>query len=600
MLPALARRGPDAEGLYEFPGAALGHRRLSILDLSPAGNQPMIDASGQYGLVFNGCIYNFLDLRRELEAKGVRIHSQCDTEVLLQGLIVWPIEELLGKLRGMFAFAFWNQRDRSLTLARDRLGVKPLYYAVGASGLAFSSSPASLRAAGLVTELDPASVLEYLEFGHTAGDRCIWSGAAKLPAGCWLRWHAGRAGQPRPYWTLPGVEPQPVTPSRFNAAADEAEALLLESTRLRLIADVKVGALLSAGIDSTLVCWALTRLNADIGTYTVATPGDPADESAAAATTARQLGLSHQIVELPPGSAGNLDDLTAAFGEPFAISSAMAMLRVSAAVRPHATVLLTGDGGDDVFLGYPYHRNFYRAQRLAACLPPGSGAAWRLVRPAVSLLPPLRRAKHLADYATGGLGAITRVHDGLPYYEERRLLGPRLEGLTLASRGIPLAQASARRLLADEQQYEQRVQFSGEFLPKVDGATMYHSLEARSPFLDSALWEFAARLPFSLRLHNGILKSILREVVRRHLGPEIAFRPKQGFTIPVESWLAAGPWKEALVGLGDGNRLETQGWIRPGSLAPVIAGALAAGRVPTQLWRLLVLDRWLDKQGTLS
>jgi len=129
---------------------------------------------------------------------------------------------------------------------------------------------------------------------------------------------------------------------------------------------------------------------------------------------------------------------------------------------------------------------------------------------------------------------------------------------------------------------------------------MYHSLEARSPFLESALWEFAARLPFSLRLHNGILKSILREVVRRHLGPEIAFRPKQGFTIPVETWLAAGPWKEALVRLGDGNRLETQGWIRPGSLAPVIAGALAAGRVPTQLWRLLVLDRWLDKQGTLS
>lgn len=596
MLPALARRGPDAEGLFSFPGATLGHRRLSILDLSPAGNQPMLDATGQFGLVFNGCIYNFLEIRRELEAKGVRIHSQCDTEVLLQGLILWPIEELLGKLRGMFAFAFWNQQDGSLILARDRLGVKPLYYAASPQGLAFASSPASLRDAGIASELDPESVLEYMEFGHTAGDQSIWKNTAKLPAGTWLRWRSGRCEEPRAYWTLPEVEPQPVTEARFTAAADEAEALLLEATRLRLIADVKVGALLSAGIDSSLVCWALTKLNANIGTFTVATPGDPADESADAAATARQLGLSHQIVELPPGSAGNLDDLTAAFGEPFAISSAMAMLRVSAAVRPHATVLLTGDGGDDVFLGYPYHRNFYRAQRLAACLPPGTGAAWRLVRPAVSLVPPLRRAKHLADYATGGLGAITRVHDGLPYYEHHRMLGSRLEQLTLPSRQIPLTQSSARRLLADELRYEQRVQFSGEFLPKVDGATMYHSLEARSPFLDAALWEFASRLPFALRLHNGTLKAILREIVRRHLGPEVAFRRKQGFTIPVETWLAS-LWKDALVALPEQNRLERAGWIRPGSLQPAVQSALAAGRVPTQLWRLLVLDRWLEKQG---
>ncbi len=599
MLPALARRGPDAEGLYEFPGAALGHRRLAILDLSPAGNQPMIDATGQFGLVFNGCIYNFLDLRRELEAKGVRIHSQCDTEVLLQGLILWPVEELLRKLRGMFAFAFWNQRDKSLILARDRLGVKPLYYAAGATGLAFASSPASLREAGLVDQLDPESVLEYFEFGHTAGDRCIWSGAAKLPAGTWLRWRNGHIESPRAYWTLPEVEAEPVTKARFAAAADEAEALLLEATRLRLIADVKVGALLSAGVDSTLVCWALTKLNADIGTFTVATPGDPADESADAAATARQLGLSHQIVELPPGSAGNLDDLTAAFGEPFAVPSAMAMLRVSAAVRPHATVLLTGDGGDDVFLGYPYHRNFFRAQRLAACLPPGTGTAWRWIRPAASLFPALRRAKHLADYATGGLGAITRVHDGLPYYEEHRMIGPRLKALTLPGRQIPLTQASARRLLTDELRYEQRVQFSGEFLPKVDGATMYHSLEARSPLLDSALWEFAARLPFSLRLHNNTLKSILREVVRRHLGPTIAFRRKQGFTIPVETWLVS-LWKDALIRLSKENRLEQQGWILPGSLEPAIQAALQAGRAPAQLWRLLVLDRWLEKQRAIK
>ncbi|HRK23211.1 MAG TPA: asparagine synthase (glutamine-hydrolyzing), partial [Fimbriimonadaceae bacterium] len=509
-----------------------------MLDLSPAGNQPMVDASGQYALVFNGCIYNFMEIRRELEARGVWIQSSCDTEVLLQGLITWEASVLLGKLRGMFAFAFWNNRERSLLLARDRLGVKPLYVLNGDEGLAFASSPSSFRAAGLVDDIDPVAMLEFLEFGHTIEQTCIWRNAWKLAPGTSMSWSNGHRREVSRYWSLPSVEPRPITDSALAAAADEAEELLLEATRLRLTSDVKVGALLSAGIDSTLVCWALRKLKADIGTFTVATPGDPSDESAEAATTARQLDLSHQVVDLPPDGASNLEELTSAYGEPFAISSALAMLRVSAAIRPHATVLLTGDGGDDVFLGYPYHLNFYRAQRLARIVPPGGGTIWRLIRPVVSLSPLLRRAVHLADYATGGLGAITRVHDGLPYYIRKGILGPRLVEMTLSCREIPLSSVSARRLLADELDHEQRVQFSGEFLPKVDGATMYHSLEARSPFLDTVLWEFAARLPFGLRLYGGVLKAVLRKVVRRRLGPAIALRRKQGFTIPVEKWLA--------------------------------------------------------------
>jgi asparagine synthase (glutamine-hydrolysing) len=596
MLPTMARRGPDAEGFHAFPNAAFGHRRLSILDLSPAGSQPMLDPSGRYGLVFNGCIYNFLELRAELEAQGCRFRSQCDTEVLLAGLIAWPVERLLPKLRGMFSFAFWDQQERTLTLVRDRLGVKPLYYTAGEGWLAFASSAASLRAAGLVDVIDPLAVLEFLEFGHTGQDRCIWKNAGKLPPGALLRWRDGKTTGPQSYWTLP--EPDysiPVTSARFNAAVEEAESLLLEATRLRLTADVKVGALLSAGIDSTLVCWALRKLNANIGTFTVGTPGDPGDESAAAAATARQLGLAHEIVELPSTSEDNLDELCQAFGEPFAISSALAMLRVSQAVRPHATVLLTGDGGDDVFLGYPHHKNCLYAQKIARCLPPGSAALWRGLRPLLSANA-LRRPRHLLDYATGGLGAITRVHDGLPYYERHALLGHRLDSLRLAERDIPLSLASGRRLLSDELRYERRVQFSGEFLPKVDGATMHHSLEARAPLLDSAVWEFAARLPYAMRLYQGRLKAIPREIVRRHLGDEIAFRRKQGFTIPVETWLA-GRWRDSLERLADGNLLEREGWVRPGSLRPILGPALAAGRVPVQWWRLLVLNRWLERQG---
>ena len=594
MLPPLARRGPDAEGLYEFPDAVLGHRRLSILDLSPAGNQPMLSGD-RYGLVFNGCIYNFHDIRAELVAAGIPITSQCDTEVLLKGLIHWPLDILLGKLRGMFAFALWDQQTRTLTMARDRLGVKPLYYCGGKHGIAFSSSPASLRAAGLVDRLRPAAVLEYLEFGHTTAESSIWEGSAKLPPGHFMRWSPGREPAIESYWQLPEAEDTPVTQACFDDAVEETEALLLEATKLRLIADVKVGALLSAGIDSSLLCWALRELGADIGTFTVSTPGDPSDESADAAATARQLGLSHQIVSLPEQSGDTLDEFVQAFGEPFAISSGMAMMRVSAAVRPHATVLLTGDGGDDVFLGYPYHLNFWRAQRLGAALPGFAAPLWRAARPLAAAIPALRRPMHLVDYATGGLGAITRVHDGLPFYEGAGLLGEQLRGLQLPERQIPLDTASGRRLLTDELRYEWRVQFSGEFLPKVDGATMFHSLEARSPFLDSRLWEMAARLPFGLRLHGGVLKAILREIARRRLGPEVANRRKQGFTIPVEKWLATR-WKDALEQLARHNRLESEGWARPGSIAPAVDAALAAGKAPVQLWRLLILDRWLAAQ----
>jgi len=597
MLPAMARRGPDAEGFHAFPNAAFGHRRLAILDLSLAGSQPMCDAGGRYGLVFNGCIYNFLELRAELEAEGCRFHSQCDTEVLLAGLIAWPVERLLPKLRGMFAFAFWDQRERTLILVRDRLGVKPLYYTAGDGWLAFASGAASLRAAGLVDTIDPQAILEFLEFGHTAQDRCIWENAGKLPPGTLLRWRDGKTVGPQSYWTLPEPDDSiPATPARFNAAAEEAEALLLEATRLRLIADVKVGALLSAGIDSTLVCWALRKLNANIGTFTVSTPGDPSDEVAAAAATARRLDLAHEIVELPSASGDNLDELCDAFGEPFAVSSALAMLSLSQAVRPHATVLLTGDGGDDVFLGYPHHKNFLLAQKIARCLPPGSAALWRGLRPLFSARS-LRRPRHLLDYATGGLGAITRVHDGLPYYEKHGLLGQRLDGLRLAERDIPLSLASGRRLLSDELRYERRIQFSGEFLPKVDGGAMHHSLEARGPLLDSVLWEFAARLPYSIRLYQGRLKAVPREIVRRHLGNEIAFRRKQGFTVPVETWLA-GRWRGSLESLAEGNLLEREGWLRPGSLRPILRSALATGRVPLQWWRLLVLNHWLERQSS--
>jgi asparagine synthase (glutamine-hydrolysing) len=217
------------------------------------------------------------------------------------------------------------------------------------------------------------------------------------------------------------------------------------------------------------------------------------------------------------------------------------------------------------------------------------------VRPLAGAVPALRRVKHFLDYATGGLGAVTRVHDGLPYYESRQMLGERLGDLHLEQRLMPLSQAAARKLLGDFLQYQQRTWFVAEFMTKIDGSTMYQGLEARSPFLDHVLWEFAAKLPPALRLRGGTLKAVLREMVRRRVSPVVASRKKQGFSIPVEQWLL-GRWKPALERLPESSPLERQGWIRRGALSVSVAEALGKGTVPRQLWFLLVLDHWLRKE----
>ena len=593
MLGSLARRGPDAEGLECWPDAVFGHRRLAIFDLSDAGRQPMLSDDRQVGVLFNGAIYNFLDLRQELEACGHRFRSRCDTEVLVRGYQQWGIDRLVEKLRGMFAFAVWDQARRTLWLVRDRLGVKPLIYTARSGSLAFASTVRALRQAGLAGEIDPAAVAEFLEFGWVTDDRTIYRSVSKLAAGTILEFRDGVI-RTRRYWTLPEADEH--ARITFEEAVEETERLLVEAVKLRLEADVPVGALLSGGIDSSLVCWAMAKLNANIKAFTVGTPGDAMDETPAAVETARLLGLPHQVVDLSAAQPPSLDELISAYGEPFACSSALGMLRVSRAVKPMATVLLTGDGGDDVFLGYPFHNHFRMSQSLSRRLPAFAPALWRTVRPLADALAPLRRPKHFLDYATGGLGAVTRVFDGLPYYQRMGLLGERMASATISRRQIPLSFDSARRLLADYLAYEYGTRFVAEFMTKVDGGTMQHAIEARSPLLDHKLWEFAAALPFSVRLHQGTLKAVLREIARRRIGPQVAFRKKQGFTIPVGSWLA-GRWKGRLEEeFAAGSLLEQGGWLRPGATLRAIHAAARQGRAPNQLWYLLVLESWMKAE----
>lgn len=592
MLPQLARRGPDGHGIASWPGVTLGHHRLAIIDLSELGHQPMLSDDGRVGLVFNGCIYNFREIRERLLKAGHRFRSECDTEVLLRGYLEWGIDKLVPQLRGMFAFAIWDDPRQTLFLVRDRLGVKPLVYAEQEEEIGFASTIAALRAAGLAHHIDADGVLEFLEFGYVTDEASIYREVKKVPPATIVEWNKGKISQ-RCYWSLPPVD----NASRitFEDAVEETERLVIESVRLRLISDVPIGALLSGGIDSTLVCWAMTRLNADAQAFTVGTPKDPSDESAHARAIAQKLGIRHQVVSLDSEEAP-LSELAEAFSEPFACQSALGVMRVSAAVKPFATVLLTGDGGDDVFLGYPYFYNAWRAQRLARRLPAVAPALWQAVRPLMGVARPLRRAKNFLDYTMGGLGAYTRVRDGLPYFEQHGLLGERLRERKLRQRQMSASFDSARALLPEVLAHHRKTEFTGEFMPKVDGGTMYFALEARAPFLDHAMWEFAASLPARIHFQSGQLKAVLREIVRRRVGSDVADRRKQGFTIPAEKWLLT-QWRGSFERLRSSTLLESEGWVRKGTIAPEVDRAVEAGSVPKQLWYLLVLENWLQHQA---
>jgi asparagine synthase (glutamine-hydrolysing) len=591
MTCALARRGPDGEGAESWGACVLGHRRLAIFDLSEAGRQPMLSADGTVGIVFNGAIYNFRELRRELEAQGTLFHSQTDTEVLVEGYRAWGIDRLVEKLRGMFAFGLWDDIARKLFLVRDRLGVKPLVYATTPEGgIAFASHVRALKRAGLVCEIDEQSVVDYLEFGYVPDSRVIYRGATKVAAGEIVEWSEDAGARARTYWTPPAVS-NTDAPS-FDEAVEETERLFLRAVEMRLFADVPVGSLLSGGVDSSLVCWAIAKLGGDITAFTVGTPGDEWDETADARATAERLRIKHRVLALSADDAPTVEEQVSAYAEPFACASALGMLRVSRAVKGEATVLLTGDGGDDVFLGYPEHRHFYLAGRLARRLPATASRAWLKAGAHLPRVGALRRAASFLNYATGGLGAVASAHDGLPVYLREGLLGARLRDATVGQRHIPWSRSSASNLLTEFLDYDRRTRFVGEYLTKVDGATMRHALEARSPFLDQDLWEFAARLPYGVRLRGGQQKAILRELARKHLGERVATGRKRGFGVPVGRWLA-GRWRARLEELLTDSLVEQRGWIDATAARTLLRRTAARGNVPNQLWYVFVLETWL-------
>ena len=594
MVASLERRGPDGYGIESLGPAVLGHRRLAIFDLTDAGRQPMRSADGRAIISFNGAIYNFTDLRKTLERAGRTFRSETDTEVLVEGYQEWGIDGLVHRIRGMFAFAIWDENRQRLFLVRDRLGQKPLAYRASAQGVDFASTTQALAHAGGTTNLNRAAVAEFLEFGCVNEHHSIYDGVTKLAPASILEWTPGAEPVTRRYWVLD--HSGPFDDITYEKALDKTEQLFLDAVQVRLKADVPVGALLSGGIDSAILCWAVKELGADLTAFTVGVPDDPWDESHLAQRTARLLGLKHEILPLAAPSAEHLDEALAAYDEPFAKESAFGMLAISKTVRSSATVLLTGDGGDDIFLGYPRHKILRNAQRLAKFTPPGAPTAWTTLRGLVPRRGLLKRAASFADYIVGGVPAFLSANRGLEWLEERGILGAELSALRPREISARWSLSSARDSLSQYLPYHLSTQFVSEYLTKVDRATMYHGLEARSPLLDQHVWEFASRLPFDVRMKDGRLKALLRGVAERHIDRSTAREAKRGFRIPAQRWVVED-WADITYDYFSNSRLAERGWIEKEPLVDEFERARRVGRCSLQLWSVFVLEGWLRREA---
>jgi asparagine synthase (glutamine-hydrolysing) len=523
----------------------LAHRRLAVIDLTPGGRQPMTDPAGEVVIVFNGEIYNYQDLRTDLEARGRRFRSTSDTEVLLEAYRAWGTG-CLDRLDGMFAFALFDRRDRRLLLARDRAGEKPLFYRHEAGRLWFASELKALLADGSRRPAIDAEALEfYLAYGYVPAPRCILRGFRKLPPGWALVYEAdGDRLHGWRYWDLPA--PAAANGRTADDLADELHGMLRGSVRRRLAADVPVGVLLSGGVDSSLVtAMAAEVAPSPVRTFTITFPGaGKFDEARYARLVAGHFGARHTELAAEPADVDVLPELARQYDEPIADSSMVPTYLVSRLVREHATVALGGDGGDELFGGYPQHRWVQQQAGLRRMVPgPVRSAARRI---AAGLLPTGLRGR---NYLLGGLSdlpeSIAQVNVYFDAGLRRRLLAPgaRPEGpdgrperfkADLCHPGrTPLQLATA----ADFHAY-----LAEDILVKVDRASMLTSLEVRCPFLDHRIIEFAFRdVPDDLRATWRRRKVLLRRLAARLLPPRLDLNRKQGFTLPLDAWFR-GAW----------------------------------------------------------
>jgi asparagine synthase (glutamine-hydrolysing) len=563
----LVHRGPDAWGEYSGEGIALGHTRLAILDIA-GGAQPMATPDGALVIVFNGEIYNFRELRQQLEARGHRFRSDhSDTEVILHGYREWGAEAL-ERLEGMFAFAIWDTRQQRLFLARDRLGIKTLYYASSGGLFLFASEPKAIVRSGLLAaELDASQLESYFMFRASVHPGTLFQGIRKLAPGSWLAWNQpnGMSG-PHSYWKARPLSPGPKT---LDEAAEAVEARLEQSVSAQLVADVPVGIFLSGGVDSSLLA-ALASKHGRAETFTIATRSR-LDEHRYAVAVAGKFGLPIHTCYIGAGDfLRQFEDWAYYNDDPVSDPSALALMMLARQARGQGMkVMLSGEGGDELFAGYNSYLRFLAWRRLGKV--PGAGAVcWRL-------------DSRSADYRQAAPGEFL----GSGHLTTARLRAQ----LLLPGAGGALPTSGANSTLREALIFDQRLRLGDDILPRTDRATMAVSLEGRVPFLDTGLVELANSLPDGCCVHPWLPlgKRVLKKIVRRHLGVWPAYRPKRGFDLPLRTWL-----------LGDlrplvREKLERRAipQLNYDCLRRCYAGCAAgtSSHVPL-LWAWLTLERW--------
>ncbi len=591
MGDALAHRGPDDAGLWHEGPVGLGHRRLGVLDPTPAGHQPMISPDGRYVIVYNGEVYNFLELRKELEGRGLSFHTQCDTEVLLAAYAAWG-EDMPARLNGMFAFAIHDRETGLLFAARDRLGIKPFFHTLRDGCFAFASELTALRKSGFADGgIDANALDDYLAYLYIPAPRTIFRHVFKLGPGEKLRFHRGRL-EIASYW-----RPQYAVDEEWtlDTAADTYRELLWDAVRLRMRSDVPLGAFLSGGLDSSSVTAALADQSVrPVKTFSIGFDDAEADELAYARLAARHLGTDHTEAVLTPDMADLLPPLARHFGEPFADSSALPMWLVSRLARDQVTVTLSGDGGDELFAGYTWlHMNHRVAayRRVPGLLRRSLDAGLRLL-PATPRTGKLRRFS--ADAFLTADESFRRRLTCFTAAERRALYTP---DFTVADGRDRYGEhcAAARELSDDDRMlYLDTVMYlPDDILAKVDRMSMAHGLEARVPLLDHRLVEFAATVPFALKYAGGVSKIVAKHAMRDTLPPALLTQRKRGFSIPIDRW-----FRESLGAMYEETVLAPDARCTACLQAHALRSYLHRHRSGKEnfghrLWALLVLEHWL-------
>ena len=626
MLDAMAHRGPDDRGTEVLAGGALvlGHLRLSILDLSPLGHQPMASTDRSAWIVYNGEVYNFREVRAELTSLGWRFRSDSDTEVILAAYGQWGLEAV-DRFRGMFAFALWDGTRRRLHLCRDRFGVKPLYYSVRGGVLAFASESKALNCAGYTDRsVDPVSVAEFVQYGFISAPRSVFADVATVRPGtiCTFDEHLQR--HERVYWQakdlFDGAEATRLQ-AEVGALPDESlldrvEASLQQAFQYRMVADVPVGLFLSGGIDSSLVATLLARRSGvRLKTFTIGYGASEFDETVYARQVAETLGATHVELEVSPQAALDLAmEIPEIADEPIGDSSLVPTLMVSRLARQHVKVALSADGADELFGGYAryaYCGDF--AQRQSGILK----ALYRLSGEVLDRLPPGLVARAYAAAQRGGpkFAAIddklrkfvrmSRARDAFEAYEAATSEWPERDALRLLKHA-PQAATGAREVFGSVSGSDVRDRFMhqdmtrylpGDLLVKVDRASMFVSLEAREPFLDHEAARLAAALPISWKIRNGQNKYILRRLLERYFPRQLFERPKQGFSAPVGEWLR-GPLREPFLEALSPARIRAAGLLDEHAVGAAVSDFLSpAGRrgSPAGAWILFQLQQWAER-----